>query len=261
MTKLNQIKVGMLAMAIVLMSVVLSVAQTANPGPATGAQSSKPKYPAAAELKNFKADPANSELSEMNLSLLKMKAELEAGVANNSLSEEYVKGLTRRIELLQGKVNEMTAQKASVSQETERENQRKAVSRDALIVQLKSTNRISREQFLTLELADQKAALQNNVTITDLVNSTSETLRSRADGNFYIAASAFSSFDIEKQIHILKNPSNYIITTEELAAPQTQKVSSDPEIKTHTISRAQLNSFSPERRKAIENSKDFTITD
>ena len=96
----------MLAIAMVLMSIAWSVAQS----PATGTQSTKPKNPAAAELRSYQADPANPELSDMRLSLLKAKAELESRQAANTMSQEELNSLTRRIGLLETKVKEMTPQ-------------------------------------------------------------------------------------------------------------------------------------------------------
>ncbi len=259
MTKLNKIKVGSLAVAMVLMSIVLSVAQTTNP--ATGMQSTKPKNPAAAELKSFQTDPANPELSNTRLSLLKAKAELEAGQAANTLSQEEISSLTRRIGLLETKVKEMSPTDQGTPQLNAREKQIQMSQRDAIMVQIKESGSISREQFVKLDAADQKFALLNSVKISDLVNATSEQMRTQQEGIFYIPASGFSSYSFEKQMHILNNPSTYLIGSGEIQAVSSAPAKKDAELNSYTLTRAQFNALSPERRQAIESSGKFVVVD
>jgi hypothetical protein len=257
MTKLNKLKVGSLAVAMVLMSIVWSVAQTASP--ATGAQSTKPKYPAAAELKSYQADPANPELSNTRHALLQAKAELEAGKADNSMSQDQITSLTRRIEMLETKVKELSSSSATTTQPTTREKQAQMGQRDQIIRQVKETNNLTREQFSKLEPADQKFVLMNNATISDLVNASPSQMRTIQDNQLVVSKSSFAESSIEKQMHVLSHPEIYLVTEQDnnVSAVENQETG----VKKHTISRSELNNLPADKRKAIEASKDFVITD
>lgn len=258
MTKLNNLKVGMLAIAMVLSTAVLR-AQAVS-GPATGKQMTQSKTPAASELANFKADPSNQELSDLRLALLKAKAELESGQAANTLSAEQISHLTRRIGLTEAKVNAMSSSNNSSSQVNDREKLLKDYNNSQAI--LKGSTAITREQFMSLDASSQKQVLINNeIKISDLVNGTPEMLRSRQENKFYIPVDNFSSYATDKQIHILNNPADYILVQNASQIPVNTTVKQDPEITTNKITRAELNSYSPERRKAIEESNNFVITD
>ncbi|HKR03541.1 MAG TPA: hypothetical protein VJY62_02820 [Bacteroidia bacterium] len=264
MTKQNKLRTGIFAIAMVLMCNLSSWAQSGRESAPASAQSLKSvqKNPAANELKNFKADASNPELSKMQLSLLQMKAELEAGLSQNNLSQEQVAGLNRRINLLESQI----AKSAPADQKSQAAAQRKQNMQDAAqrtsLNTILSAKQITRSEFVALSEAGQKQVMLNNITVTDLVNATPENTRMHQDYMFYIPAADFSGLDISKKIHILNNPSNYIVVENASDIPAANAtVKEYPVVKTHKISRAELNTYSPEKKKAIENSKDFVITD
>jgi|GEM_PF-5672296 len=268
----NKLKRGIFAIAIVLLCNPMTFAQSGRettPTMATAKASSQQKHPAATELKNFKADANNPELSQMRLSLLEAKAALEAGMENNSLSQQTIAGMNRRINLLENKIKEKTQAKADKAGEQkpqqvmQRTPANPEAAQKASLLKALDQKQMTRAEFLTLSQAGQKEVMTNNVNIMDLVNATPEALKYRQDNIFYIPVSEFKGYELAKQIHILNNPSNYIVIEDAAATRTVNSYGQAPvqEVKKYKISKAELNSLSPEKKKAIENSKDFTITD
>lgn len=268
----NKLKRGIFALAIVLLCNPMAFAQSGResaPSMATAKASSQQKHPASTELKNFKADASNPELSQMKLSLLEAKAALEVGVENGSLSKESIASMNRRINLLENNIKEKTQARTGNSGEqkaqqvAQRAPANPEAAQKASLVKALDQKQLTRAEFLTLSEAGQKEVMSKNVAVTDLINATPEALKYRQDNIFYIPVSDFKGYELAKQIHILKNPSNYIVMEDAAAARNVNSNGKAPvqEIKKYKISKAELNSLSPEKKQAIENSKDFTITD
>lgn len=216
------------------------------------------------QLQSFKHDPANPELSNLKLSLLELQVQLEREQSANQLSESEREGLMNRIKRLQSKIEAMNGVEP-VQQNTHAPTQQNTRSVKAKEVEVlaaaRESGNISREQFVMLSPAGRKEVLVNGVTITDLVNNNPETYKAANPNPLFIVASDFANYSIEKQIHILSHPQTYIVVQHASQIPGNNTEKQDPPLTKYKISKAELNQYSPERRKAIEASPDFIITD
>lgn len=261
MKKQLKVSTGIFATAIMLICSVQAWSQNAPGATASSAAKAQQKYPAAAELSTFKADPSNPQWSKKKLILLQDKAELEQGLAKGTLSNEKVSELTRRIGLLEAEVKEIAPVDLTEKASAERAARIKQAEQKSTAGEVMSSGQMSRSQFVAMDRADQKLAILNNVNITDLVNGNPATMGQRMENTFYIPVSSFRQYDIEKQIHILSNPSAYVIVNDGVVIPSAGAEKNYPVVKSKTITRAELNSYSPEKKKAIEESNDFVITE
>lgn len=261
MEKQFKLNTGMFAIAFLLICAVPAWSQVTPGTTVTAAAKAEVKYPAAEALKNFKADPSNPQWSKMQLVLLQDKAELEAGLAKGTLSNEQAKELTRKIGLMESQVKEIAPVNPIEKASAERAARVKQADQKATAREIMNSRQMNRSQFVAMDAADQKQAILNNVNITDLVNANPSAMGQRMENMFYIPVSSFRQFDIEKQIHILNNPSSYIIVNDGAVIPSAGAEKNYPVVKSKTITRAELNSYSPEKKKAIEDSNDFVITE
>ncbi len=191
MTKTIKLKTGIIAMAIVLSCNLAAWAQAGKgsaPTSATATAKMNQKNPAAAELKNYKADESNPELSNLRLSLLQTKADLEAGLANNSLGQADVERMNLKINILQTQVRKAL----SANPEVQEAN---ATMYFKNYVQTKS---LTRSQFMNLTDAQQKVVMNeyNSSTVTDLENATPG-LKSAQENVFYMTTADFNNASIE----------------------------------------------------------------
>lgn len=260
MEKQFKLNTGMFAIAFMLICSVPAWSQVTLGTTGRAVSKSEVKYPAAEALNNFKADPSNPQWSKMQLVLLQDKAELEAGLAKGTLSNEKTKELTRKIGLMESQVKEIAPVNPIEKATAEKEARLKQAEQKATARELISSGQMNRSQFVKMDVAGQKQAILNNVNISDLVNGSSS-LGQRLDNTYYIPVSSFRQYDIDKQIHILNNPSSYIIVSDGAVIPSAGSEKNYHVVKSKSITRAELNSYSPEKKKAIEESKDFVITD
>ena len=219
------------------------------------------------QLQNFKHDPSNPELSNLKLNLLELQVQMEKAKMDNSLSASEMEGLSNRINMLQSKIKAMTYVEpvqeniANTSPQRARPAKPKEVVEKEILVSARETKRLSREQFMQLGQDAQKEMLNDGMVITDLINNNAETLGKANPNPIFIIASDFTHYSIEKQIQILNNPQTYIVVQHSSQIPGKNTDKQEPELTKYKISKAELNQYSPERRKAIENSPNFTITD
>ncbi|HKR05412.1 MAG TPA: hypothetical protein VJY62_12325 [Bacteroidia bacterium] len=213
----------------------------------SAAAASKPLYKetsATVELKSFIPDDSNPELSDLRLTLLKTKVDLEYRQSQNQLSEQEIAKRKETILAMENKVNGMANSNNNV-----------------IAGKYPKERKFTRAQFVAMSEADQNEIASNlsRYEITDLLNATPGA--QFQENVFYIPVADFKAFDILKQIHIIKNPSDYVIVQNAAAIPVNTISSETPSITKYKISRAEFNTFPPEKKKAIENSKDFVITE
>lgn len=244
--------------------------QSASPQPKTisAENASIQNGSAKLQLQNFKHDPAQPELSNLKLSLLELRVQMERAQNDNSLSAVELEGLNNRINMIQSKIKAITYVEpvqdntvASSPQQRVRPAKAKEVIEKETLLAAKVSQQITREQFMLLGQAGQKEILLDGITVTDLVNNTAEGYRNANANPIFIVASDFSNYSTEKQIHILNNPQSYIVVLQASQIPGNNTERQDPAITKHRISKAELKQYSPERRKAIEESPNFVITD
>jgi hypothetical protein len=110
---------------------------------------------------------------------------------------------------------------------------------------------ITRAQLLAMQHNDLRLALENLdfYKITDLVNASAAQLSQRQENIIYMTVDLFYNSDLERKMHVLNNPSRYVIVKEQSMIPKA------------TVSRAHFNTLSPEKKQSMLNSGDFIITD
>lgn len=254
MTKTIKLKAGIIAMAIVLSCNLAAWAQAGKgsaPTSATASEKLNQKNPAAAELKSFKADESNPELSNLRLSLLQAKADLETGRNNNSLNQAELERMNLKINILQTQIRKAMSANPEVFEAN-------ATPYFKNYIQTKS---LTRSQFMNLTDAQQKVVMNEytSSTITDLENVPSG-LKVAQDNVFYLTTADFNGVSMEKQIHMLNNPATYVIGNTEVLPSRSvaQPASTGYKMK---MSRAEFNAASPEKQKAILDSKEVLISD
>src|SRR5690348_10471709 len=104
MTKQFNFRTGMVAIAIMILCTLQGLAQVVKPTgkeiSTASARSAPKKLSAAEELRNFKPDPQNAQLSEMRLNVLQTKAALEKGTADKSLNEKQIADMKAKISVM-----------------------------------------------------------------------------------------------------------------------------------------------------------------
>lgn len=85
--------------------------------------------------------------------------------------------------------------------------------------------------------------------ITDLVNATPAQTASRQSDKVYMSVEQFNQADYERKMHVIMNPSHYVIVQSSSQIPKTE------------MSRAVLNSLPEAKKQAIIDSGDFKIID
>jgi hypothetical protein len=243
--------------------------QSASPLPATVSTENAIRQNGSAkqQLQDFKPDRSNPELSQLKYNLLEAQVKLEKAQSDNSLSPSEMEGLNNRIKMLQSKIEAMTYMESVQGNVASTPHQRTRPVKDKEVVEKEILNaaieskQITREQFIQLSYVRQKEVILNGCTVTDLVNNNAETYKAANANPIFVVASDFNNYSTEKQIHILNNPQSYIVVQHASQIPGNNTERQEPALTKYKISKAELNQFSPERRKAIEESPNFTITD
>ncbi len=230
MKKLNRLKIGIFAIAMVLLCNPQGWSQTEK---RTGSEpvvvgTAKKTTTSGAELRS-------SGSGDLNYSLRQAKSRLAAGQADNSLTPQQISDLKAKIASLEGR-NKINASKPAASSADPVRN-------------IRASKQTTRAQFLALTEAQQRDLLVNikDLNITDLVNASSVP-KTHSEDVYYVTVDNFRNTDIMKQIYVLKNPSSYKIVSNGTVMPKQQ------------MSRAQLNTYPAERQKAILESNQFEIT-
>lgn len=191
--------------------------------------------------KQSESNVTNYDPNDLDVAIAKTKALLQSGQSQNNLTSEQVSALKAKIVALEEK--QALAKTKMVNNSLVPATEKVA----AILVAKKFT----RAEFNALNEQDQRQVLLNlnHLTVTDLVNSTPEALRTKSPNINFISANDFKGLNIPKQQIILQNPSNYIIVKDDSMIPRP------------TMTRAELNSLSPERRQAAIDAKQIQIID
>ena len=260
MRKANKFSTGIIAFAMVLVCSPFARSQSAahtaissssgvvSESSAPGTQGVKTSKSAHATAMNaFKAykqsHPAADE-NDLQYVLLKTRATLEEGQANNSMSAAEVQAYKAKIadiEYMQKNGRPMAADVSPNGGE-----------QTIAVKNIFAAKKASRAQIIALSDPEQRQVLRNvqSITITDLVNSTPQSLQHRVPNANYISIDNFmNNTDVVKMAYILKNPSSYIIVKNDSMIPKYQ------------MSRADFNSLPVERQKAVVAANQVDIID
>jgi hypothetical protein len=236
MKKQFMLKVSVLALSVTLIFnsgvMAQAVKQVYEPGTIGTAHSSNvSKQPSALNkpttLKQSPAVKANT----VSTPLSESKAALERGLADKSLNEKQVYVLQQKI----------------ASMEAEMKNKKTQSPAEIFHASVKS-KQVTRAEFRTLTEQQQRDLLVSKVNVTDVINGTPDVLKAGQENVYFLTEDNFRNSDVAKQVLVLNNPSSYKIFQNGTVMPKP------------SISRAQFNSLSPERREAIIASGQYEIT-
>ena len=107
----------------------------------------------------------------------------------------------------------------------------------------KPTVQTTRAAFLSMNVALQAAI--DKFIFTDLVQQASSS--GLEDGKFYLTEAQFYAFSAERKLHIIQNPTQYIVVNTLAARKATP------------IQEAEFNTFSAEKQALIRNNPDYII--
>ena len=256
MRKVTKLSAGIIAIAIMLVISPQSWGQSKKAAAAPLAPRSV-SAGSASEVKRAPSDRTTSANAVTPAAATKTNSGI-AGV-NKENPTEYALAKTRMMlndkSLTPEQVSQVKAKIAAL--EKQQAIEKSKVENNSLVpatenvAKILAAKKFTRSEFLALNEQDQRQVLLNinHLNLTDLVNATPEVLKSRANNVYFISANDFRSLNVTKQITVLQNPANYIIVNDESLIPRA------------TMTRAELNTYSPERKKAILDAKQVVITD
>jgi hypothetical protein len=259
MRKASKFSTGIIAFAIVLVCSPFAWSQSAAPTTrsnstgvgsgtsASGTQVVKTSKSSEATsmnaLKAYKQSHPGADENDLQYLLLKTRADLEVGQANQSLNADQVqtyKAKIADIEYMQKNGKPMGDVSPNGGAPT------------IAVKNILAAKKANRAQILALSEPEQRQVLRNvqNITISDLVNASNESMQRRLPNVNYISIDNFmNNTDVVKMAYILKNPSSYVIVKDDSMIPKQQ------------MTRAQFNSLPSERREAVVASHKVEIID